>query len=273
MARSADDRDGLTLDQLCVRVGPFFPHFPPGLRLEVKLQGDVVQEASTTSGTFADLPADRASTTRTLFRRALNERVKIRDLELARAAHHLGGFAKVLGAHGLPGLGERCRRLSTRAEDLRPQEIRALQRLVERLRVLPWATRGIGRIPRERIAGRGLGPVARASGLDEDARSHDPEYVALGFQPIVGSRGDALGRWRQRLQEAAASLQLAERAGERRTGGTGEVESPWGRLSVNRDPISDLLPMLPGLLEGLDWGDAVTTIVSLDLDLEGEARA
>ena len=45
MAERADDRDGLKLDYLPVRVGPLFVSFPAGLALDLKLQGDVVQEA------------------------------------------------------------------------------------------------------------------------------------------------------------------------------------------------------------------------------------
>ena len=46
LAGRADDRDGLKLDQILVRVGPFLPPFPAGLLLDVKLQGDVIQEAT-----------------------------------------------------------------------------------------------------------------------------------------------------------------------------------------------------------------------------------
>ncbi|MDP8959184.1 MAG: hypothetical protein M3N51_08310, partial [Actinomycetota bacterium] len=41
LAGRGPDRDGLALDRLPARVGPAFPPFPPGLVLEVTLQGDV----------------------------------------------------------------------------------------------------------------------------------------------------------------------------------------------------------------------------------------
>jgi hypothetical protein len=41
LAGRAPDRDGLELDQLPVTAGPYLPPFPPGLTLELKIQGDV----------------------------------------------------------------------------------------------------------------------------------------------------------------------------------------------------------------------------------------
>ncbi len=50
MAWTDDDvRDGLSLDRLPFTVGPFFLHFPPGLVLDLALQGDVIQEARVVS--------------------------------------------------------------------------------------------------------------------------------------------------------------------------------------------------------------------------------
>ncbi len=46
MADRAEDRDGLTLDQLHVPLGPALPLWPAGLIVHTRLQGDVVQHAS-----------------------------------------------------------------------------------------------------------------------------------------------------------------------------------------------------------------------------------
>lgn len=43
MAMTADDRDGLTLDQLSLQLGPFAGQLPGGLVAEVALQGEVIQ--------------------------------------------------------------------------------------------------------------------------------------------------------------------------------------------------------------------------------------
>ncbi len=51
MAMTGDDRDGLALDQLHLRLGPFLDALPAGLVLDITLQGDVLQEvAATRSG-------------------------------------------------------------------------------------------------------------------------------------------------------------------------------------------------------------------------------
>jgi hypothetical protein len=118
----------------------------------------------------------------------------------------------------------------------------------------------------------GLGPTARAAGVPEDVRSHDAAYRALGFEPILDSAGDVGARWRVRFAEAVQSLRLSERAGDHVVEPAGRVESPRGRLEHGSAPTARLMYSLPGLLEGLEWGDAVATIVSLDLDLD-ELRA
>jgi len=46
------------------------------------------------------------------------------------------------------------------------------------------------------------------------------------------------------------------------------LESPQGRLAVGDLPAQRLLPLLPAVLEGMEWGDAVSTVVSLDLDAD-----
>ncbi|MFI7679051.1 hypothetical protein [Actinophytocola sp. NPDC049390] len=46
MADRAEDRDGLTLDQLHVPLGPALPLWPAGLIVHTRLQGDVIQRAS-----------------------------------------------------------------------------------------------------------------------------------------------------------------------------------------------------------------------------------
>jgi hypothetical protein len=50
------------------------------------------------------------------------------------------------------------------------------------------------------------------------------------------------------------------------------VEAPNGTLGFGHSPTRRLLGLLPEVLAGMEWGEAVATIVSLDLDL-GEAAA
>ena len=57
MAMTADDpRDGLALDAYTLRLGPFAPMLPPGLVLEVTLQGDMIVSAEVCAPPFAQPP-------------------------------------------------------------------------------------------------------------------------------------------------------------------------------------------------------------------------
>ncbi len=293
LALRALDRDGLELDQLPVRVGPFFAPFPAGLVLDVTLQGDVVQEAIVPGNAFV-ASGEGGTPLRATggpFHKALGESVRIADLERARARHHLRWLAEALRVHGLDALGHRTLALAVSLVDGVPGgaagDVAALGRLLERTRGLGWATADVGVVDPQLVTGRGLGPVARAAGLAEDARIEDTAYVELGFAPVLQERGgdggarraagDARARWRQRLGEAVQSLELAERAGDRRTGGDGRpFEGVRGLVSSDaaRDsPSTMLLALLPDLLRGQEWGDAVTTIVSLDIDVREAALA
>lgn len=276
MAELGPDRDGLRLDVLPLRVGPFFPGLPAGLVLDVRMAGDVVVEAAIAPNPPASGVPPRAVPRPGLrpFLRSLHEPVSVTELELARAREHLRWLADALAAHQLRSLGSRVLRLAARVAPGDGDVVRRLDRWLAWTQVLRWSTSGVGRLAGGGLAGLGAGPVARAAGLAEDARIDDPVYHELGFEPIMHDRGDAAARWRQRVAEAAQSLDLAARAsGSRRTRPVGRVESPRGRLEAGSAPTTRLLPLLPALLRDLEWGDAVATLLSLDLDLEEAALA
>ncbi|MDP8976992.1 MAG: hypothetical protein M3N17_00105, partial [Actinomycetota bacterium] len=106
MPMTADDRDGLALDQLSLRVGPFLPVLPPGLALDVQLQGDVVQGATPVNAFGDDDQAGAGGLDPAgAFERASPEPVAVADVEVARARHHLRWLADALVVHGLPALG------------------------------------------------------------------------------------------------------------------------------------------------------------------------
>lgn len=269
MAELGPDRDGLRLDVLPLAVGPFFPRFPAGLVLDAKLAGDILVEVAVRANPFAAISA-RGSGRAGLspFLRALTEPVSLAELELARARAHLRWVADALAACELAALGLRVLRLAAAIRPGDSEPVESLARVLGWTQALGWSTRGVGRIEAAALEGLGAGPVARASGLPNDLRAQDPIYSSLGFEPIVQAEGDAAARWRQRLAEATQSLELAGRAGELRTTPTGSVESPRGLLEPTGGPAARLLPLIPDLLGGMEWGDAVTTLISLDLDLE-----
>ncbi|QGG94140.1 NADH-quinone oxidoreductase subunit D-related protein [Actinomarinicola tropica] len=265
MAGVAPDRDGLRLDQLTVRIGPFFARFPTGLVLEILLQGDVVQQANVVVTTD---PATLEADLRTPFHNALDTPVLVSVLELERARSHLRSIASALVAQQLPSLARRVLRLAKHVHPDRGEDVQRLHHLLRRSQMLGWATRGVGPILADQLEGTATGPVARASGVDQDERVADPAYVGIGFEPIVHDGGDVRSRIAQRLAEAHQALQLASRAGDRRHDPEAPLESPRGRLAVGDTPAQRLLPLLPAVLEGMEWGDAVSTVVSLDLDTD-----
>lgn len=272
LAELGPDPDGLRLDVVPVSIGPFFPRFPTGLVLDIRFSGDLVLDVAIGEGAL-ESPVGAPRPALRPFLQALSEPVPICQLELARAREHLRWLADALVAHGLPALGARSLRLAQRARPGDVGAVRRLARLIGWTQVTRWSTRGVGKVPADDLAGLGAGPVARAAGLAEDVRLEDPAYRALGFEPIVRDGGDAAARWAVRLAEAAQSLDLAVRAGDVRTSLIGRVESPRGRLESGTAASARLLALVPELLRETEWGDAVATVVSLDIDLDEAAHA
>lgn len=284
MAGRAADRDLLELDQLPLRVGPVFPAFPPGLVVDVLLQGDVIQGASIPSNPFGSAsPSDHpASMAAGVFAAALVDEVSLAELELARARHHLRWLSEALRIAGLPDLALRVLATADRVRPHDTDEVRAIGRRIDRDVGLRLSHRGVGITDPSAVAG--LGPVARAAGVPDDARAADPVYQRIGFEPVAQSDGDVRARWRQRIAEATQALVLAERAGDTRWAGT-VVEGPRGPIggpnggpaghetAIVADPAVRLCELATELVVGQEWGDAVATIVSLDLDLEDAAAS
>lgn len=269
MAELAPDRDGLRLDILPVTLGPFFPRLPVGLVLDLQLAGDVVTAVEvTTSG-----PVVTSGGRESPFIRALSGPVSIAELEVARAREHLRWLSDALIAQGLAAHGHRALRL---AHDVRAGDGRRVRAFAGRVRgsgVFRWSLPKSARLDPATLGGLGLGPIARSAGLAEDVRLEDAGYRALGFTPHLTDIGGPPGWWLMRMEEAARSLDLAGVAGDRTTALKGRVESPRGRLAPDDSPTERALKLLPDILAGLEWGDAVATLVGLDLDLDEMSAA
>ena len=271
----APDPDGLELDQLPLQLGPLHPALPPGLVLHAGLQGDVVRRAALGANPYQSWPGDPAPGPfdSAPFMRALHSPTPVADLELARARHHLRWAAGVLRLHGLGALGLR---LAAVARSLSITDRRSVESLCHRLgqrRSLAWAMAGVGVTDGTLLDGLATpldgGPVRRAAGEAQDARASDPAYEGLGFEPVVHREADAWARFRQRLNEATQAMELAEGAGTRVRHPGPDLEGPRGALRPGAAmPTAALVDLLPDLLAGMEWGDAVTTVASLDLDLE-----
>lgn len=264
MTGRAPDRDGLELDQLTVTLGPWASPLPPGLVLSVKVQGDVIQEAVVEPTPVGETAAAD------VFRRALSEPVPIAEIELGRARHHLSWAADVLRLVGLRAESRRVLRVAATVRLGAPDSAldaaaRTASALTSSRRLRPPLA-GVGPLAGDTARSIG-GPVARAAGATDDARAGDGAYRDLGFEPVVERDADSLARWRVRLKEATQAIALATAAGGRTTTVTGVVESPRGAMRDGAPaPSVAIAELVPDVLAGLEWGDAVVALASLDIE-------
>jgi Ni,Fe-hydrogenase III large subunit/Ni,Fe-hydrogenase III component G len=101
-----------------------------------------------------------------------------------------------------------------------------------------------------------VGPAARASGLDYDTRIAHPSTPPVeGFAPAVQTGGDVLARFRIRVDEVRASLDLLAHYVEA-AGALNDVATP-----TERPPIAHA-PSGVGIVEG--WRGAIVHRVELD---------
>ncbi|MEV0662337.1 hypothetical protein ACIBI3_35040 [Actinomadura luteofluorescens] len=160
MADRADDRDGLKLDVLHVPLGPVLSYWPAGLRVDLALQGDVVQKAEVTAvdtggGTFWT--------------------------EERQAASRLDGLSRLLHVAGWETAGERAAvlrddALDGPADDALARRFASFARMVGRSRALAWMTRGF---VKERLDGRLRDIGAALEGLPVRPRETWDEAAAV----------------------------------------------------------------------------------------------
>ncbi len=251
-----DIRDGLQLGNTMVSLGPFLPWMPPGLRLMVTLQGDVIQQLMCKAPEMPGPDLDE------VFLRALTEPVPLAALEIARARHLLRAVADLLFLLELNDSGKKALIIAEEAAPDRIQPVQQLERAIKRTGFYLWAGRDIGSLPKDAVGDLGL--VARAAGLNEDARQDDPAYRKLGFTVLTGKRGDAGSLCLQRLKEAKQALELAGKAGDMLREPGPSVEGPRG--IVRRKKTSAWKELLEMQAKGMAWDAFVTLLVSLDID-------
>ncbi len=277
LAARAPDPDGLELDQLQLEVGPAFAHLPPGLVLHLGVQGDVLRTVAVGDNPFTRWPGDPplGPLESDVFDEAITSPTPLASLELARARHHLRWVASALRLHGLTAMGRQVAGFAEVLDIDDPTATTELARGLVRNRSLRSTMDGVGVLSAADARAAG-GPVARASAVAVDARTDDDAYRRLGFEPITHAAGDAWARFGQRLGEAGQAVALAGRS-------RASVRSPGAAVEGPRGPVGKaghrgvtsawLAAVLPALLTGSEWGDAMTAVVSLDLDLEEIAGA
>jgi hypothetical protein len=302
--------DGLVMEPIELQFQTLGTPFPAGLAAEGTLDGDVVAECRVEALLAADdeqvpEPPDRlAPKAWEIARTVARERAegvsappgerwtRIAALELERAVSHtawLRSFARVLAWPELIERSGRALAILDRARTLGPRladagaELEALSAFVRGSRRLRWRTAGRGCIPAGHARHLGLrGPAARASGVPDDARTDDPLYRQLGFEPVVHSQGDALARTVVRAAEAAAGIDLAARAVRAAadspladavpTASAGVVEGPRGPLQVAPGGSDASAPGEAAAREaagpaavGEEWAAALVALASFDL--------
>ncbi|WP_262505118.1 hypothetical protein [Streptomyces sp. TRM68367] len=246
MAEQGPDRDGLTLDQLHVPLGPLLADWPSGLTLRLTLQGDVVQETQVEMAVPHDAAAVASFWSEPWDRAVAGERVGVGEAARRRAAARLDSLGRFLAVAGWPAEATAARRLrddllAGAAADVVLPRARRLARRVGRSRTLYWLTRGIGPLTASDAADAGVGgPAARADG-DVPAR----------YRLWLATMLDDLAR----LEDASVLDPSRE-------------EGPRGRLGGARPPSAALVEVLPRLLEGAELAAARLIVASLDPDPE-----
>lgn len=185
MADRGEDRDGLTLDQLHVPLGPLLPDWPAGLVVHTTLQGDVVQDARVevlgTGGTsFWNEPWRRA---------AAGDPVTAGAAARRRVAAHLDSLARFLAVAGWADAALRTRWVRDDVLDGAPgtelvPRFRRTARRLRRSRTLRWLTTGLGAVP-DAAALRARGDVVdRWSGWLAAVEQILPDIDRTGHLPV-----------------------------------------------------------------------------------------
>jgi len=244
--------DGLVMEAIETTVGPLAGPLPGGLVVSARLVGDVVEDCRVDalleageSATVRPPDALTPSAWRAVLGAASGQRPErpsdaVAAVELERAVSHVAWLRTLARLLGWAALVDGCTAALTALAVARrdgPGAANELDRSLDALASLRGAVRGRrmavrmrGRaeVDAESVAAQGLaGPVARAAGHAEDARSGDAAYAALGFAPVVEHDGDARARTVLRHAEAVAAVELAGAALARRDARTDPLPAPF----------------------------------------------
>ncbi|NYG55312.1 hypothetical protein [Nocardioides perillae] len=171
LAQGGDDRDGLEMDVLDVRLGPVLPHWPAGLVLRCSLQGDVVTEA----------------------RAELLDGEQPREAAAAPLARRLDNIASLLALAGWDDAAAEARSLRdvvlAPGDDPTVGRVARLRRRVRRSWTLRWSLRGVRPLSEDDV--RQLGLPAHAGGDAYDRLIGMLDRAAAGDE--TASTGDAAG--------------------------------------------------------------------------------
>jgi hypothetical protein len=180
LAEGGEDRDGLEMDVLQVRLGPVLRYWPAGLVLRCSLQGDVIVEAQ------AELVDGRAR----------------QDDEVVGPARGIDNIASLLALAGWDDAAAEARRIRDTAlepgDGAAASEVERLRRRVRRSRTLRWSLRGVRRLSDE---------DAHAPGLPADAVGDTYErLMGMLDRAVAGVAATAAGDTGSRTNDAGRTL-------------------------------------------------------------------
>jgi len=287
--------DGLVMESIDVSFGPLGTPLPGGLLVSATLDGDVVADGSV-RGLLVQAPGDGTpAPPDPICPVAWNAAIggdggwrRVVDVELERAISHLAwlrSLARLLGWNRPIGACSTALSslLAARSDDVlvpnAQAKVAAAADCFAASRALRLRLRDVASVSADHVRNAGLrGPVARASGVHDDARNDDPRYGELGFEPVLRSEGDALARTLLRADEAKASLELAMAAQSAITDpvpAAGPViEAPRGPVSARKENgewqfdapgATEAAAAAGAAMAGLEWGAALIAVASFDL--------
>ncbi len=193
---SEDDRDGLEMDALPVRLGPVLPHWPAGLVVDATLHGDVIAEASARwVGSGGGSPA--ADDTRLA----------------ARACDDLAALLSLAGRGDLANASTAARDALVDGRDADALRfLGTLRRRIVGSRLLRWTLRRTAVLDADRVRRIGLPPAAAGDCYDRLLTLVDRAEDQAAVTP--GAAGpaltlDSLGQALLGLDLGAARLLVA----------------------------------------------------------------
>lgn len=195
LAQGADDRDGLEMDVLHVRLGPILPHWPAGLVLGCTLHGDVIGKAEASRVDAEHFPRSNGEAS-----------------SVARQCDHI---VDVLVLAGLP----RAAGLARRARDALLAEVAdgdqaaallvTLHDIVRRSRLLRWSLRDLGALSVEELRSQDLPLHWAGDTFDRLLNRMHHACSGIGLSPSSADVVDALPAIVTGLDVAAARLVIA----------------------------------------------------------------
>lgn len=157
LAHGSEDRDGLEMDVLHVRLGPVLPDWPAGLVLRAQLHGDLIAEARAGVVDAGPGPAGGAHAV------GGGPSGEVRPADAAElAAQRCDNVARLLALAGWPDAAQRARvvrdRLLAGERSAATTELARLRRRVRRSWPLHWSLQRVGPLPPDELARLGLAP-------------------------------------------------------------------------------------------------------------------